>query len=146
MLKHFLGKWTAEGTLKGENNNELLVKEDWTGKPEGEGSFLIEGSRTLNGETQPFKWTITHNPATDGWEAMLTGNDGNTLRFEGQFSEAELTMELKAVTGNGSGSITVKDAFQNGNMDVIESKVTFVGDQGQVTLEGIITHKKEKAQ
>jgi hypothetical protein len=56
-----------------------------------------------------------------------------------------LTLELKAVTGNGQSSITVLDSFKGEQKDVIESKVVFTGDAGQTTLEGTIKHEKQKA-
>jgi hypothetical protein len=55
-----------------------------------------------------------------------------------------LTLELKALTGNGQSSITVIDSFQGAQKDVIKSKVLFTGDAGQTTLEGTIKHEKQK--
>lgn len=145
-FKHFIGTWKAAGELKGENDNLVTITEEWTGKVDGESSFLIEGTRTLNSDTQPFKWTITHNAGTDMFEAILSGADASqTIRFEGNVSEVNLTLELKAVTGNGQSSITVIDSFKGEQKDVIESKVLFTGDAGQTTLEGTIKHEKQKA-
>ena len=144
VLKHYVGKWTAEGQLTGENNNLVSVSETWEGKVDGENSFLIEGSRTVNGDTQTFKWVMTHNAATDTFEVSLVSQDGNSIRFEGQASEVNLSLDLKAVTGNGNGSISIQDTFKDGNTDTLESKVLFTGDQGQTTLEGVITHKRQK--
>ncbi len=145
-FKHFIGTWKAAGELKGENNNLVTIAEEWTGKADGENGFLIEGTRTLNSDTQPFKWTITHNAGTDMFEAILSGADASqTIRFEGNVSEVNLTLELKAVTGNGQSSITVLDSFKGEQKDVIESKVLFTGDAGQTTLEGTIKHEKQKA-
>ncbi len=145
-FKHFIGTWKAAGELKGENDNLVTITEEWTGKADGENGFLIEGTRTLNSDTQPFKWTITHNAGTDMFEAILSGADASqTIRFEGNVSEVNLTLELKAVTGNGQSSITVIDSFKGEQKDVIESKVLFTGDAGQTTLEGTIKHEKQKA-
>jgi hypothetical protein len=145
-FKHFIGTWKAAGELKGENDNLVTITEEWTGKADGENGFLIEGTRTLNSDTQPFKWTITHNAGTDMFEAILSGPDASqTIRFEGNVSEVNLTLELKAVTGNGQSSITVLDSFKGEQKDVIESKVLFTGDAGQTTLEGTIKHEKQKA-
>lgn len=145
-FKHFIGTWKAAGELKGENDNLVTITEEWTGKVDGENGFLIEGTRTLNSDTQPFKWTITHNAGTDMFEAILSGADASqTIRFEGNVSEVNLTLELKAVTGNGQSSITVLDSFKGEQKDVIESKVHFTGDAGQTTLEGTIKHEKQKA-
>jgi hypothetical protein len=145
-FKHFIGTWKAAGELKGENNNLVTITEEWTGKADGENSFLIEGTRTMNSDTQAFKWTITHNAGTDMFEAILTGADGSqTIRFEGNVSTVNLTLELKAITGSGSSSITVLDSLQGEAKDVIESKVIFTGEAGQTTLEGTIKHEKQKA-
>lgn len=146
IFKHYIGSWKAEGELKGENDNVVTIKEEWTGKTDGDNAFLIEGTRTLNGDTQAFKWSITYNEGADSYEAVLSGADASqTIRFEGHVSEVTLTLELKAVTGNGESSITVVDGFAEGTKDVIESKVTFTGDTGQTTLAGTIKHERQKA-
>lgn len=143
-FKHFIGAWKASGELKGENNN-LVITEEWIGKVDGDNGFLIEGTRTLNGDTQPLKWSITHHAGADNFEAVLSGTDPQqTLRFEGNVSVVNLTLELKTVTGNGQGSITITESFEGDAKDVIKSKVVFTGDAGQVTLEGVIKHQKEK--
>lgn len=144
VLKHYIGSWKAEGELKGENN-VITIKEEWTGKTDGDNAFLIEGTRTINGDTQPFKWAITYNEGTDSYEATITGADAaQMLRFEGHASEANLSLELKAITGSGQSAITVIDSFKGDARDVLESKVTSTGDAGQTTLEGVIKHQKEK--
>jgi len=144
LFKHYLGNWKAAGELKGDNNL-LDIKEEWTGAAEGENSFVVKGTRTINGDTQPFQWTITYNEGADSYEAILSGAEGSqTIRFEGQVSEVNLTFELKAVTGSGESSITITEAFAGDAKDVIESKVTFTGDTGQTTLQGVIKHQKEK--
>lgn len=145
VLKLYIGKWTAEGTLKGEDGNPITVTETWEGKVDGENAFLIEGSRTVNNDTQTFKWNLTHNAATDTFEVALVGQDGNSIRFEGQASEVNQSLELKAVTGGGMSGITILDTFKEDDKSVMESKVLFTGEQGQTTLEGTIIHKKEKA-
>lgn len=145
VFKHYIGTWKASGELKGEDGKITKITEEWTGKADGETGFLIEGTRTMNDDTQPFKWTITHNAGADSFDAVLGGADGaQTLRFEGNASTVNLTLELKAVTGNGSSSITVLESFPTEEKDVIESKVTFTGEAGQTTLEGTIKHEKQK--
>ncbi|MBB5034808.1 hypothetical protein [Prosthecobacter vanneervenii] len=147
LFKHYIGTWKAAGELKGENNNTLDIKEEWTGSADGDNSFVIRGTRTINGDTQPFQWTITYNEGADSYEANLTGADGSqNIHFEGHVSEVNLTFELKAITGSGQSSITITEAFAGTGeaKDVIESKVTFTGDAGQTTLEGVIKHEKEK--
>lgn len=144
-FKHLTGTWKAEGELKGENNNGVKITEEWTGKADADGSFFIEGTRTTNGDTQPFKWTMTHNSATDSYEVILTGGEGSQpIRFEGSVSEVDLTMTLKAITSSNGGGITVVDSFADEKKETLESKVTLAGDQGQTALEGTITHKREK--
>jgi hypothetical protein len=59
-------------------------------------------------------------------------------------SEVDLTFELKAITGSGESGITITEAFAGEAKNVIESKVTFTGDTGQTTLQGVIKHQKEK--
>lgn len=146
IFKHYLGTWKAEGVLKGENGNNLEVKEEWTGKTDGDNGFLIEGTRTINSDTQPFKWTITHNAGADNFEAVLSGPDPQqSIRFEGNVSLVNHTLELKAVTGNGQSGITISESFEGAAKEVMKSKVTFTGDAGQTTLEGTIKHEKQKA-
>jgi hypothetical protein len=144
LFKHYLGNWKAAGELKGDNNL-LDIKEEWSGSAEGENSFVVKGTRTINGDTQPFQWTITYNEGADSYEAILSGAEGSqTIRFEGHVSEVNLTFELKAVTGSGESGITITEGFAGDAKDVIESKVTFTGDTGQTTLQGVIKHQKEK--
>jgi hypothetical protein len=143
VLKLYVGSWTGEGTLKNSNGEDLVITEEWVGKAEGD-AFIFEGTRTINKDTQPFKWTITHNPGSDSYEALLTGPTGDPLRFEAQISEVNLTLELKAVTGNGNGSIVVAESFSGDGKDEIQSEVTFTGDAGEVNLKGIIKHTRQK--
>ena len=144
LFKHYIGTWKAAGELKGENN-VLDIKEEWTGAAEGDNSFVVKGTRTINGDTQPFQWTITYNEGADSYEAILSGAEGSqTIRFEGHVSEVNLTLELKAATGSGESSITITEAFAGDAKDIIESNVTFTGDTGQTTLQGMIKHEKQK--
>lgn len=146
VFKHYIGSWKAAGELTGENGQITKITEEWTGKVDGETGFLIEGTRTVNDDTQPFKWSITYNTGADSFEAVLGGADGGqTIRFEGNASTVNLTLELKAVTGNGQSSITVNESFEGDAKEVILSKITFTGDAGQTTLEGTIKHEKQKA-
>lgn len=145
VFKNYVGTWKASGELKGENGQITKVVEEWTGKADGETGFLIEGTRTINDDTQPFKWTITYNAGADSFDAVLGGADGaQTLRFEGNVSTVNLTLELKAVTGSGQSGITVNESFEGEAKEVILSKVVFTGDAGQTTLEGTIKHEKQK--
>lgn len=146
IFKHYIGTWKAAGELKGEDNNTITITEEWTGKVDGDNAFLIEGTRTMNGDTQPFKWTITYNEGSDSFDAVLTGPDpSQTLRFETQASEAAMTVAMKAVTGNGNSTITVHETFPTDSKDIFESKVTFTNESGQTTLEGIIKNERQKA-
>lgn len=144
-FKHLVGTWKAEGELKGEDGRAINVTEDWKGSAGGDSTFLLEGTRTINGETKVFKWTFTHNPSTDTFDAVLTGPpEDQPLRFEAMISEVNLNVELKAITGSNS-SITVKEEFTDEKRDTIASHVTFTNDEGRTTLDGTITHKKQKA-
>jgi hypothetical protein len=143
-FKHYVGNWKAAGELKGENS-VLDIKEEWTGAAEGDNSFVVKGTRVINGDTQPFQWTITYNEGADSYEAILSGAESSqAIHFEGHVSEVNLTFELKAVTGGGDSGITITEAFAGDAKDVIESKVTFTGDTGQTTLQGVIKHQKKK--
>lgn len=143
-FKHLIGDWQAEGKLTGENNNIVTITETWTGKVNTAESFSIEGTRTMNGDTQKFSWAITHNVATDSFDAILTSADGKTIRFEGSVSDVTQLMDLKSITGNGSSSICVQDSFRDEDKDTLHSEVTFTGEQGQTTLSGSIIHKRVK--
>lgn len=144
-FKAFVGEWKVEGELKGENGNVLKVTETWTGKVDEQGGLYIEGMRTVDGDTKPFKWTITHNPSTDGFEAVVSGTEpAETVRFEGSYSEVTQTLDLKAITGTGGSAITLQDSFADEGKDTLHSKVTFTGEQGNVTLEGTLVHKRVK--
>jgi len=144
-FKHFIGKWSAQGELKGQDNNIVKLQEDWTGKGDGNSALILQGTRTLNGDTQPFTWTFTHNASTDAYEAVLVGSDpSQPLRFEAVVSEVDMTLELKALTGQSS-SILVVEKFADDKFETLVSEVTFTDDQGRKTLEGTITHKKAKA-
>ncbi|WP_395743413.1 hypothetical protein [Prosthecobacter sp.] len=144
VFKHYIGTWKAAGELKGENST-LDVKEEWTGSADGDNSFVVKGTRTINGDTQPFQWTITYNEGADSYDALLTGAESSqVIHFEGHVSEVNLTFELKAITGNGESSIVITEAFADEAKEVIESKVTFTGDTGQTTLQGVIKHEKQK--
>jgi hypothetical protein len=145
LLKHYIGKWTAEGTLKGKDGNDVVVSETYEGKVDGENAFLIEGSRTVGAETQSFKWNLTYNAATDTLEVALVGQDGNSTRFEGHASAVTRSLELKAVTGSGQAGISVVDTFtKDGNWDEFESKVLLTAEDGTANLEGTLIHKREK--
>jgi hypothetical protein len=144
VFKHYIGTWMAEGELKNENT-VITIKEEWTGKPDGDNAFLIEGNRTINGDTQPFKWTITYNEGADSYDATISGAGGaQPLRFEGHVFEENLTLELKAITGSDQSAITIIDSFKGDAKDTLESKITSTGDAGQTTLEGVIKHQREK--
>lgn len=144
LFKHLVGTWKAEGELKGEDGKVVTITEDWKGSAGGNDTFLIDGKRSINSETKPFKWTFTRNAATDTYDAVLTGQEGDqALRFEASISEVNYTIELKAITGTNS-AITVKQEFTDEKRETLTSHVTFTGDAGQTTLQGVITHKKQK--
>lgn len=143
-FKNLIGEWKAEGELKGTDGNTVKIIETWTGKADAEGTFHIEGTRILNGDQQTFQWSIIHNSTTDGYEATMSSSDGQSIRFEGSVSEATLTMDLKAITGTGSSSISVHEFFEADSKDIMKSDITFTGEQGETTLEGTLTHQRVK--
>lgn len=146
VFKHYIGAWKAAGELKGEEGKTITVTEEWTGKAEGDNTFLITGTRTLNADTQPFTWTFTYNEGADTYEAVLTGGpDSSPLRFEAHPSDVTMTLELKAVTGGGDSAISVVESFPEDSKDSFETKVTFTNDSGQITLEGVIKNERQKA-
>lgn len=145
IFKHYIGTWKAAGELKGQDKT-ITVTEDWTGKAEGDNSFLIEGTRTLDGDTQPFKWTFSYNEAADSYEVILTGGPSSQpLRFEVHASEVTMILELKAVTGNGDGTITITEALAENTKDTFDSEVAFTNEAGIVTLKGTIKNERQKA-
>lgn len=145
-FKHLIGQWKAEGALKNAQGEEIKVIEEWKGSASPEQTFILEGWRKINEERQEFRWTITHNTATGLYEAshVVKGNEGEAQRFEVSISEVDLTMELKAPLGSGSGSVTLKDSFADDRHDSIRSDVTLTGDSGEVTLSGEIRHERVK--
>lgn len=145
IFKRYIGSWKAAGDLKGEENKTITVTEEWTGKAEGENTFVIEGTRTMNGDTQPFKWTITYNEGADTFEAVLTGPDpASALRFEAHASEVTMTMEMKALTSSG-GTITITESFADVPEGAFDSKVIFTNESGQTTLEGTLKNERQTA-
>lgn len=144
-FKHLTGQWHGEGKLQGENGNEVTFHSDWEGKVTPEGSFVMEGQRVINDEKQTFRWVITHNPVTDAYEALMTtnGDEAGALRFEAHVSDVTLTMDYRASIGT-SGSVTLQDTFGSDDKTVLNSQVTMLGDAGNTTLSGTITHTKVK--
>ncbi len=141
-FKALVGSWKAEGKLVNKEGKDVLITEEWTGRMVSADAFAVEGTRVLNGEKSAFKWSYIHNAATDIYEANLTGEDGNVIRFEGSFSDVNLTLELKSITGAGMSSITLLDSFKNEAHSVLETKVNFTGEQGENNLSGTVTHTK----
>ena len=144
-FKHLIGKWHGEGKLQGENGNEVTFRSDWEGKATPEGSFIMEGQRVINDEKHTFRWVITHNPVTDAYEAVMTsnGDEAGAVRFEAHVSEVTLTMDYRASIGV-SGSVTLRDTFGSDDKSILNSQVTMLGDAGNTTLSGTITHAKVK--
>ena len=143
-FKHFIGSWKAGGDLKGADGNIVTVKEEWTGKLGDDGGLVIEGTRDINnGDPQKYCWTITHNATTDLFEAVLSNPDdpGHPLRFEGSITGEPAVLELKAQVGNG-GTINVTDTFLGEDHRSFETKVVFIGDTGNVTLEGTLKNER----
>lgn len=145
-LKHLLGEWTTEGELKGKEGNVVRIKEDWKAEALGENTFAIEGKREINENSQTFKWTITHNPGTNLFEATHHSGDDNpdTQRFEIQFSEAEMKMEMTALLGGGDSKVVIVDTFRGKERDSFEGRVTLTDESGAVTLSGTLKSMRIK--
>lgn len=146
-FKALIGEWKAAGELKGADGNVVKISEEWVGKVSDEGELVIEGSRTVNDNPpQKYRWAITHNPTTDLYEAVQTDVDNpkNAVRFEGNVTGEPAVLELKAQFGNGGGSVTVTDTFSGADTKVLETKVVFLKDTGEVNLEGTIKNERVK--
>jgi hypothetical protein len=139
--KCYLGEWTAKGDLKAKDGKVVTISQRWKGSAEGEHGFCIKGERTIDNVDEPFRWQITQN--NEAYEALLTGKDeGQPMRFEGNVSEVLLTLELKGIMGSGSSCVTVTERFMTEKRDMLESKIVFTNEQGEVTLEGVVIHQK----
>jgi hypothetical protein len=145
-FKHLIGEWTTEGELKGADGNVVKLREEWKAEVLGENTFTIEGKRELNGNAQNYKWTITHNPATGLFEAAHRASDENadTQRFEINFSEAEMKMEMTALLGSGNSRVVLVDTFPEKDRDTFEGKVTLTDDSGAITLSGTLKNTRVK--
>lgn len=147
-FKHLIGEWKAEGELKSTSDgNTIKIKQEWAGKTSDEGELIIEGTRIVNdGEVQKYRWTITHNPTTDLFEAVQLNPDdaANAIRFEGTVTGTPPALELRAQFGNGGGSLTITDTFTGEGHDLLETKVVALNDAGGINLEGVIKNKRVK--
>lgn len=143
IIKYLVGEWEAKGELTGQDGNVITIKEAWKGAVVSENTFAIEGKREINGETSDYKWTITHQPDTGVYEAMHVINNGETQRFEGNFSEANLTVEWTAQL-DGGATIKLVESFTSEKRDAFDTEVTFTNGKGETTLSGKIANKKVK--
>lgn len=143
-FKALAGRWQAKGSLKNANSELTELEQSWEGKFDGTGSFQIEGTRTINGKSDRFSWTYTHNQATDAYEAVLSGGDGaNPLRFECSLADGSLEMTLKSITGSGSAAIELVDRI-TANGSVLTTEVRFTNEAGESTLTGSIRNERVK--
>lgn len=143
ILKHLVGEWEAKGELTGQDGNVITIKEEWKGTVVSANTFTIEGKRTINSEESVYKWTITQNPGTGVYEAMHSINNGETQRFEGSFSEPNLSVEWVAQLDGGS-TIKLVETFTGEAKDAFDTEVTFTNGKGETTLSGKIENKKVK--
>lgn len=146
-FKHFVGSWKSAGDLKGADGNTITVTEEWTCKISDEGELVIEGTRQFNaGDVQRYRWSISHNPTTDLYEAVQSNPDdqANSMRFEGSVTGEPPVLELKGQFGNGGGSATVTDTFTGEGYDTFDTKVVLLKDDGEVNLEGTIKNERVK--
>lgn len=145
-LKHLIGEWTTEGELKGADGNIVRLREEWKAEVLGENTFTMEGRRELGDNSQNYKWTITRNPVTGLFEAEHRASDGSSdaQRFEINFSEPEMKMEMTAILGGGNSRIVLVDTFPEKDRDTFESKVTLTDESSAVTLSGTLKSKRGK--
>lgn len=147
-LKHMLGEWVTEGDLKSADGNVIKLKEEWKAEVLGDNTLVIEGRRQLNDDSQKYKWTITHNPATDLFEAAHRFSEDNpeTQRFEINFSEAEMKMEMTGFLGSGNAKAVIVDTFSGDDRDTFKGEVTLTDDSGGTTLSGTLKSTRTKKQ
>lgn len=144
-LKHYIGEWTTEGELKGADGNVVKLKQEWKAEVLAENTFTIEGRRELNDNVQTYKWTITRNPSTGLFEAThRASDDADSQRFEINFSEAEMKMEMTAILGGGNSRIVIVDTFPEKGRDTFEGKVTLTDEGGAVTLSGTLKNTRAR--
>ncbi len=147
-FKHLIGEWITEGELKGTDGNVVKLKEEWKAEALGDDTFVIEGTRELNGQPENYKWTVTRNASTGLFEAAHRASDNNpdTQRFEINFSEAEMKMEWTGFLGGGDSKAVLVDTFAGTDRDAFESDVKLTNESGATTLSGILKSKRVKKQ
>ena len=146
-FKHFIGSWKSAGELKAADGNIIKITEEWICKISDEGELLIEGTREVGDSgPQKYRWTITHNPTTDLFEAVQSNPDDqqNAIRFEGNLTGDPPRLELKGQFGNGGGSVSVTDSFTGEGHDVFDTKVVLLKDNGDTNLEGTLKNERVK--
>jgi hypothetical protein len=141
IIKHLVGEWEAKGELTAPDGNVITIKEEWKGTVVSANTFAIEGKRVINSEESVYKWTITQNPDTGVYEAMHVINNGETQRFEGNFSEPNFSVEWVAQLDGGS-TIKLVESFTGEAKDAFDTEVTFTNGKGETTLSGKIANKK----
>ncbi len=144
-FKAYVGEWEMNGELQKGDGGVLKIKETWKAEFVGDDTLNIEGTRVIDGNSQDFVWTMTHNPSTGLYEASHKGSkdSADTQRFEVSVSETEMKIDMTALLGNNS-KIAITDAFADKEHDTIESKITLTDDAGATTLSGTLTHKRVK--
>jgi hypothetical protein len=146
-FKHFVGSWKSSGELKAADGNTVKIVEEWTCKVNETGELVIDGTRDINDQgPQKYRWSITHNPTTDLYEAVQGNPDDNqnAMRFEGNVSGTPAVFELKSQFGNGGGSATVTDTFTGDGYDAFDTKIVLANDSGVTTLEGVMKNERVK--
>jgi hypothetical protein len=143
-FKAYAGEWEMTGELQKGDGGVIKIKESWKAEFQGDDTLNIEGKRELDGNSQDFVWTLTHNPTTGLYEASHRIKDsGDAIRFEVSVSGTEMKIDMTALLGNNS-KIAITDAFADKEHDTIESKITMTDDTGATTLSGTLTHKRVK--
>ena len=144
LFKLLVGEWKSTGTLTAADGKVIKVTEEWKGSVTAEGTFVMEGHLKLDEKPQDYRWTFTHNSATDAYAADRTvPAEDQTKHFEVSVSDVALSMDLTAPLGDDGGVITLKDSFTDDKHETMTSEVAIKGGGGDTHLSGTITHKRQ---
>lgn len=145
-FKHIIGEWKSFGDLKNAEAQPVQVTEEWKAEAAGPNTLTIEGTRTINGDTRSYKWTITQNLATGIFEAELKAdtNSPDSIRFELNVDEAAMKAELTGFLNAGGSKVILIDQFPEKDRDSFETKVTLTDENGTATLSGTLKNERTK--
>ncbi len=135
-----IGKWKSKGDLVAADGNTVPVSEELESKITEDGTFVIEGSRNMNGQEQDFRWVFSFNESTDLFECDYhhTGME-NPVRME--VSVVGKKIEMRAPLGNSGNELVVSHELTDA--DTVDGYVLLQSVDGQSLLEGKIVYKRE---